>query len=108
MCQRLHGNYGPHSKARNANIKITKSDGLAWYKTSYVARRGFCRDCGSSLFWQPFEQDATGIIAGTLDSPNELRTMGHIFVGERLSFYDIADDLPQFEGSSKGQLTDDY
>ena len=60
MCQRLHGNFGPHSKARKVNITITRSDGLAWYKTSKVARRGFCRECGSGLFWEPFDLDATG------------------------------------------------
>lgn len=108
MCQRLHGNFGPHSKARKTNITIIKSDGLAWYKTSDVARRGFCRECGSGLFWEPFEQDATGIIAGTLDKPSELKTIGHIFVGEKPDFYQITDDLPQFDGSSGGQLVDDY
>jgi len=108
MCQRLHGNFGPHSKARKENITITKTDGLAWYKTSDVARRGFCRDCGSGLFWEPFELDATGIVAGSLNNPTGLKTMGHIFVGEKSDFYGISDDLPQFEGSSKGQLADDY
>ena len=108
MCQRLHGNFGPHSKTRKVNLTITKIDGLAWYESSRFARRGFCRDCGSGLFWEPFELDATGIIAGSLDGPNELKTMGHIFVGEKLDFYDISDDLPQFVGSSNGQLVDDY
>ena len=108
MCQRLHGNFGPHSKARKANIAITKDDGLAWFKTSEVAQRGFCRECGSGLFWEPFDLDATGIIAGTLDGPTRLQTMGHIFVGEKADFYDIADDLPQFEGSSQGELVNDY
>ncbi len=108
MCQRLHGNFGPHSKARKVNITITRSDGLAWYKTSDIAQRGFCRNCGSGLFWEPFELEATGIIAGTLDGPTELSSMGHIFVGEKSDFYEITDGLPQFEGSSDGQLVDDY
>ncbi|MGI9450931.1 MAG: GFA family protein [Geminicoccaceae bacterium] len=108
MCQRLHGNFGPHSKARKVNITVTKSDGLAWYETSEVARRGFCRICGSGLFWEPFDQEATGIIAGSLDGPTGLGTMGHIFVGEKPEFYEISDNLPQFEGSSHGQLADDY
>lgn len=108
MCQRLHGNFGPHSKAPKVNINITKDDGLAWYQSSDVARRGFCRECGSSLFWEPFELDATGIIAGSLDGAMGLKTIGHIFVGEKPNFYDIADDLPQFESSSDGQLVDDY
>ncbi len=108
MCQRLHGNFGPHTKAPKKAISLVKRDGLAWYKTSEVARRGFCRECGSSLFWEPFEQDATGIIAGSLDSPSGLKSIGHIFVGEKADFYEITDTLEQFEGSSDGQLADDY
>ena len=108
MCQRLHGGFGPHSKAPKANITITEDRGLAWYQTSAVARRGFCRECGSGLFWEPFNLDATGIIAGSLDVPTGLKTMGHIFVGEKSDYYEISDDLPQFEGSSEGGLAGDY
>jgi hypothetical protein len=108
MCQRLHGNFGPHSKARKVNIEVTKDDGLSWYKTSAVAQRGFCRNCGSSLFWQPFDLDATGIIAGSLDGPTHLKTLGHIFVGEKADFYEITDGLPQFKGLSNGELVNTY
>ena len=108
MCQKLHGNFGPHTKARKVHIKITNSDGLAWYKTSDIARRGFCRECGSSLFWEPFDLEATGIIAGSLDGPTGLKTMGHIFVGEQPDFYEITDEHPQFQESSDGQLVNDY
>lgn len=108
MCQRLHGNFGPHSKALKVNITITRDDGLAWYKTSEIAQRGFCRECGSGLFWEPFDLDATGIIAGTLDSPTGLKTLGHIFVAEKPDFYEIGDGLPQFEGSSDGELAGDF
>ncbi|BBM03610.1 hypothetical protein GL2_36840 [Microbulbifer sp. GL-2] len=108
MCQKLHGNFGPHTKARKVNITVTKDDGLAWYKTSDVAQRGFCRECGSSLFWEPFNLDATGIIAGSLDGQTGLKTMGHIFVGEKSDFYEINDEYPQFQKSSDGQLVNDY
>jgi hypothetical protein len=108
MCQRLHGNFGPHSKARKVNIRITNAAGLAWYKTSEAAQRGFCRLCGASLFWEPFELDATGIIAGTLDGPTGLKTIGHIYVGEKCDFYEITDGLPQYAASSNGELVNDY
>lgn len=108
MCQKLHGVYGAHSKARKVNITITKDDGLAFYKTSETARRGFCRECGSSLFWEPFDLDATGIIAGSLDGPTKLKTMGHIFVSEKSDFCNITDNLPQFDGSSNGEMVNDY
>jgi hypothetical protein len=60
------------------------------------------------LFWEPFNLDATGIIAGSLDGPTGLKTIGHIFVGEKCDFYEITDGLPQYEGSSNGELVNDY
>ena len=108
MCLRIHGGVGPHSKALKQHIKIVKSDGLRWYQTSPIARRGFCGECGSSLFWEPVAQDGTGIVAGSLDQPTGLKTIGHIFVSEKADFYSIEDDLPQFQKSSDGKLPGDF
>ena len=108
MCQKLHGGFGAHSKALKSKIKITESTGLEWYKSSTIAQRGFCRNCGSSLFWEPFNDDSTGILAGSLDKPTALKTLGHFFVGEQSDFYRIEDELPKFEASSNGELPDDY
>ncbi len=107
MCQRLHGAFGAHSKAAKADIEIVEDGGLAWYATSQRARRGFCRACGSNLFWEPVDQDATGIVAGTLDQPTGLKTLGHIFTAEKADFYDIADESPRFDGSSDGAFEGD-
>lgn len=108
MCSKLHGGPGAHSKAKKTDLKITESRGLKWYRSSAVAERGFCQECGSSLFWRPDEQDTTGILAGALDQPSKLKTIGHIFVGEKSDFYEIMDDCPQFQYSSNGQIADDY
>ena len=108
QCTKLNGNFGSHSKAPKSKIDITKDEGLHWYKISEVARRGFCRECGSGLFWENTEQDALGIIAGSLDSPTSLKTIGHIFVDDKSDFYEITDDIQQFKGSSGGELEGDY
>ncbi|WP_262689957.1 GFA family protein [Kordiimonas aestuarii] len=108
MCQKLHGSFGAHTKAPKADITLTRDEGLAWYKSSDVARRGFCKNCGSSLFWEPFDYPDTGILAGSLDGPTGLKVMGHIFVGEKADFIEISDDYPQFDRSSDGQFTGDY
>jgi|TARA_B100000809_G_C14872371_1_gene436024 hypothetical protein len=107
MCRRLHGAFGAHSKAKKTQIDIVTDDGLAWYATSEQAQRGFCRRCGTNLFWQPVDQDATGIVAGSLDAPTGLKTLGHIFTAEKSDFYEIADELPCFDGSSDGGFDGD-
>ena len=108
QCAKLNGNFGAHSKALKSKITIVKDEGLSWYKISDIARRGFCRKCGSGLFWDHIEQNALGIIAGSLDRPVDLKTLGHIFVKDKADFYEITDDLQQFKGSSNGELEGDY
>ena len=107
MCQRLHGGVGPHSKANRSEIAIIEGRGLKWYASSARARRGFCGRCGSGLFWEPVDQPGTGILAGTLDQPSGLRTIGHIFVAEKCDFIEIAGDALQFAGSSDGAIEGD-
>lgn len=108
QCTKLNGNFGSHTKALKSKITITKDEGLSWYKISDIARRGFCRECGSGLFWDHIEQNALGIIAGSLDRPTDLKTIGHIFVEDKSDFYEITDDIQQYNGSSGGKLEGDY
>lgn len=108
QCTKLNGIFGSHSKALKSNITITRNGGLSWHKISDIARRGFCRECGSGLFWDHIEQNALGIIAGSLDSPTDLKTIGHIFVQDKSDFYEITDDIQQFKGSSGGKLEGDF
>ena len=108
QCTKLNGNFGSHSKALKSKITITKAGGLRWYEISETARRGFCGECGSSLFWDQIELDAMGIIAGSIDRPTNLTTIGHIFVKDKSDFYDITDSLQQFEGSSEGKIEGDF
>ncbi|MEM7563820.1 MAG: GFA family protein [Pseudomonadota bacterium] len=107
-CQRLNGNFGAHSKARTEHLDITETDGLQWYDIHPSVRRGFCKRCGSSLFWEAMQQPWTGIIAGSLDNGDALTTIGHIFVEEKAGFFEITDNLPQFRKSSDGKLPGDF
>ncbi|MBT3925736.1 MAG: GFA family protein [Rhodospirillaceae bacterium] len=106
MCRRLHGAYGAYTKVSNADFTLAEESGLAWYQSSAAARRGFCRDCGASLFWQPAGFETTSIAAGTLDQPSGLATTGHIYTAEKGDFYDINDSLRNFPGSAEGALDD--
>lgn len=81
------------------NLVFTEQRGLKWFRSSDAARRGFCGECGSSLFWEGDGLGYTGVMAGTLDSPTGLRLARHIWTADRGDYYDIADNLPQFPGS---------
>lgn len=95
QCLRWHGHAGAYTAAPRDALELPAGDDLAWYRSSDIAQRGFCRRCGSSLFWQGDASDHVSIAAGTLDDASGLRTVVHIFVADKPGYYEIADGLPQ-------------
>ena len=75
------------------------ADKIAWYRSSDSARRGFCRECGSNLFWEGTGRDYVSIAAGALDLPTGLVTARHIFVETKGDYYGIGDGAAQSSGS---------
>jgi hypothetical protein len=97
QCRKTSGHYWSATQVPNDQFRITKDDGLKWFRSSDVARRGFCTGCGSSLFWQHDGEDATSIGTGTLDGATGIETAKHIYVADKGDYYELADDLPQRE-----------
>ncbi|RUX42484.1 MAG: GFA family protein [Mesorhizobium sp.] len=100
QCRRQNGHFVAATSAKDADIDIEGAEALTWYGASDVARRGFCRICGSLLFWKHNELDQISIMAGAFDRPSGLAGESHIFVGDKGDYYSIDDGLPQFEKSS--------
>jgi hypothetical protein len=100
QCQRNHSYAPGYSAARKAELTVEGADNIAWYRSSEQARRGFCRTCGSSLFWETEGKDTVSITAGSLDAPTGLKTVLHIMTADKHDYYTIADGVPQVEGRS--------
>jgi hypothetical protein len=60
-------------------------------------RTAFCRVCGSPVPIVDAQRPFAIIPAGALDGEPPLRPFRHIFVSLNPSWYEIRDDLPQFE-----------
>ncbi|MEO1017765.1 MAG: GFA family protein [Pseudomonadota bacterium] len=97
QCRRQSGHYVAVTSARRADFVLLRDDTLKWYRSSDLAQRGFCGECGSVLFWDD-GGDAISINAGSLDQPTGLKIEKHIFVDDKGDYYEIADNLPQFAG----------
>lgn len=104
MCQQTHGAPAIYSAAKKDRVTFEEQRGLAWYDSSDKARRGFCRECGASLFWEPLAADYVAIACGTLDEPSGVKLTGHIFVASKGDYYEIADGLPQFQHGTGGRV----
>lgn len=100
QCRRQTGLYYAATNVADADIDITGGDDLTWYAASDDARRGFCRTCGSALFWKHNARDYVSILAGSFDQPSGLTPGYHIFVADKGDYYSIGDGLPQFERST--------
>jgi hypothetical protein len=94
MCRKTHGHIGAYTAAPKTALHVAESRGLRWYASSPIARRGFCGECGSTLFWQRNDGDTISIAAGTLDGATGLRTVLQIHVASAGDYYDIDPRTP--------------
>ncbi len=79
-------------------LEIVAGESLTWFASSEYASRGFCRVCGSSLFWRLDDGSHMSIMAGTLDDSGGLEAVEHIYVGDKGGYYELTDGLPQCRG----------
>lgn len=100
QCRKSSGNFVSATAVFESRLKLLRGDGLAWYGND-LAKRGFCRECGSSLFWVPLPSDGLiRIMAGCLQPDNGLRVAAHIFVNERSDFHELASSAAQYTDGS--------
>ncbi len=105
-CRRTHGHFAAYTAVNKSDLELISAQSLRWYHDkSPDTYRGYCDQCGASLFWDARDgRNRISIAAGSLDDSSDLKTIGHIYVSEAASYYQIDDGLPQFETSSAGRL----
>lgn len=96
-CRRQSGHFFAATATADADLEVAGSENITWYRASDAAQRGFCRTCGSALFWKRDGSDRTSILAGSFDTPSRLTLGHHIFCAEKGDYYEIADGLPRYE-----------
>lgn len=99
QCRKQTGHFLPATRVRKKYFEMVANQGLTWYQASDRARRGFCRTCGSMLFWQADGADRIAIAAGSLDGETRLVIAAHIFVADKGDYYQLDEGLPQYQES---------
>lgn len=100
QCRKQSGHFYAATNVPDIDLEVEGADQITWYAASETARRGFCRTCGSALFWKHEELDYTSVLAGAFETPTRLEGESHIFVADKGDYYEITDGLPQYEKSS--------
>ncbi|MCO6383498.1 GFA family protein [Oceanicola sp. 502str15] len=102
QCRKASGHYVSATSVPREGLEITGE--VRWFQSSEEARRGFCPNCGSQLFWDGAGAN-TSIMAGTLEGPTGLATKGHIFCADKGDYYEIPEGSRQVEGNDPALTT---
>ena len=99
MCRRASG--GPFlTFARFAAKDFTFTEGQpALFRSSESAVRGFCGACGCQITFQYDDRpDRIDVTVGSLDRPDAVTPMRHIWIESQISWLHMDDGLPRRPG----------
>lgn len=97
MCLRWCG--GPFLSVASTGMKFEDTEHLAVFDSSEWAERGFCRVCGTSIFYHVKELDEYDINTGTFGDASSFKMIGEIFVDQKPATYEFAGDHPRLTGA---------
>lgn len=87
QCRAWSGHVWGAVEVALSGLHLEGAHSLRWHRSSERARRGFCGDCGASLFWAEDGAGTVEIAAGAFDAPAPLSHGGHIFTAEAGDYY---------------------
>ncbi|MBX2867376.1 MAG: GFA family protein [Acidiferrobacterales bacterium] len=97
-CRRQHGAaFSSYAGFDPGDFQWTSGEKLvSIYEESSGAGWCFCKCCGSTLAGSD-DGEITSIAMGTVDGDPGMQPEKHIYVGSKADWYEIHDDLPQFQ-----------
>jgi hypothetical protein len=100
MCRKTHGSaFSAYATAKKADFRWVAGEELVTnYESSPQNYRCFCNRCGSPLVGLfASDPNSIGIVLGALDDDPGVRPIAHIFVRSKAPWYEITDQLMQFD-----------
>ena len=99
-CRKASGSaHGANAGVARDNFKLTDTRGfLREFESSTGKFRAFCTNCGSPIYaYLVKSRQSIRIRLGTLDSTFSKLAKAHTFVGDKASWEEIGEHIPQFE-----------
>ena len=95
MCQRAFGNVFATFFNTPAADVVWERGQPSLYRSSKLAQRGFCSECGTPLSFQYDGAARIDLSVGSLDEPRVMRPAFHLCVESRLDAFHVPDGLPE-------------
>lgn len=94
MCRKWGGG-GPFFAARNKGVTFTGEEHIGRYASSDWAERGFCKACGTTLFYFLKPANAYMMAVGAFDDQAPFRVASEIFIDDKPEGYAFAGEHPR-------------
>ena len=94
MCRRWAGS--PLFAAAVQGVEFSGAENISRFNSSDWAQRGFCKICGSSLFYCLVPADQYLMAVGTFDDPTPFSLALEIFIDYKPQGYAFAGNHPQW------------
>lgn len=98
-CRKLSGSTAlAFGRVSDSSLSITKGEEvISTYQKSEESVICFCRICGSNLFARKPRMRAVALYLGALNGVPSMKPRAHLFTASKAPWYEITDDLVQFE-----------
>jgi len=96
----MSGHFYAATAVPRERLQMQTEETLAWYQSSPTSKRGFCSNCGSSLFFDHEDSDVIGLAAGAFDGDPPLDFAVHIYTNEAGHYYGLPDSEPQMDAEA--------
>ena len=99
-CRRWHGSaFRTRASVPKSQFRWVKGkEHVQAYEPPEGSTKHFCRICGSALIsTYRHKPDVIGLPLGGIEQDPGKRPLGHIFVKDKASWYEITDKLPQYD-----------
>jgi len=89
--------FKPYAGIEREKLEITEGAGALFVVGEENENDTRCARCGSLLFSVVRDGAYVHVAMGSLVDEPSIRPTGHIFIGSKAPWFEITDDLPQFE-----------
>ncbi|WMN60590.1 GFA family protein [Pseudoalteromonas xiamenensis] len=97
MCRKWGG--GPFLAVESqGQVTVTPTDAVSVFSSSEWAERGFCKACGTHLFYRLKANNHYILPAGLFAEEGELTFDHQIFIDEKPTYYDFANETKTMTG----------
>lgn len=97
MCRKWSG--GPMMVIDCSNdVQFEGEESISVYQSSDWAERGFCKKCGTNLFYRLRDNSFCAVLADLFDQDDRKLLAKQVFIDEKPTYYSFSNETQNFTG----------